>query len=947
MKKAIAAQDNFQVLADTLALDAGDAFFDDLVTHLAKVLQVDFVLIGEITADRLNVRTLAVWSRSRISANISYPLKGSPCDGVVGNKPCHYPSGICARFPDDPMLEDLGAESYLGIPIFAPDGSALGLIAVLDSRPMPNVEIAREVLRVAASRAGAELTRQEVERHLRTSHRALTLLGQCNKALIRASDESSLLESICHLAVEAGGYRMASVGYARNDEAKSIVPQAWAGNEQGYYDAIRLSWSEVDPYGQGPAGRCIRSGKTVVLNRLHEDARFNPWLSDAEKRGFQRIICLPLRQEDGTIFGILALYEGRNHPDRAEDLDSDEVDERELALLEELADNLAYGINALRVRSRQQRMHHAVLNIATAVSARSGSAYFDQLTGHMVQALNADFAFVGLLDEGHPRQVNSIAAVIDGHRVEDVSYDLTDTPCERVITEGHWESQGAITERLPAQYQDVLHGIRAYVGYRLDDANGDPIGLLVVMFRRTLEDVDFVSSVLQIFTAVAAAELERQNDESRIFRLAYYDTATNLPNRTYFKEYLEAAFALAAQKDTSLGVVFLDLDRFKDINDSYGHDTGDRVLIAVAERLSQVLPANCMLARLGGDEFVAVAEHIDLDGMRKLAERLQRVLEPPFKVRRQQLSLEASLGMACYPTHAETVGELLKHADIAMYHAKERGSGYCLYDSAMGEAVARRLLLAKRLTSALKTDALELNFQAQVGLDSESLVGVEALCRWFDAELGWISPAEFIPLVEERGMAPALGDWVLQATCRQIIAWRRQGLSVPPISVNIAAQQLDDPRFVQRITSILATYGVAPSAIALELTEGGFMKDPEQAIALMKQLKSAGFTLAVDDFGTGYSSLAYLKSFPLDTLKIDMSFVRNMLSNDSDLAIVATIISMARSLNMRTVAEGVETRGQADALRELGCDQAQGFYFARPQTNEAFAADWLLAKVSS
>ncbi|WP_148255116.1 EAL domain-containing protein [Aidingimonas lacisalsi] len=943
MDKAIAAQGDFQVLADTLALDAGESFFEDLVMHLAKVLQVEFVLIGEIGPDNLSVHTLAIWSKGEFGPNIDYPLKGTPCDGVVGNQPCHYPSDICARFPDDPMLEELGAESYLGIPIFTPDGSALGLIAVLDSRPMPQADMAREVLRVAASRAGAELTRQQVERRLRTSHRALTLLGRCNKALIRASDEPSLLESICHLAVEAGGYRMASVGYALNDPAKSIVPQAWAGNEQGYYEAIRLSWSETDPYGQGPAGRCIRSGKTVVQNRLRADERFKPWLEDAEKRGFQRIICLPLRREDGTIFGILALYEGQNHPDRSGDHEGDEVDERELALLEELADNLAYGINALRLRLRQQRMHHAVLKIATAVSARSGNAYFDQLAHHMVQALNADAAFVGLLDATQPRQVNSIAAVIDGQSIGDIAYDVSGTPCERVIAEGHWASQGDITVQLPTQYQDSLHGVRAYVGYRLDNANGDPIGLLVVMFRRPLEDAGFVSSVLQIFTAGAATELERQNDESRIMRLAYYDSATNLPNRTYFKEYLEAAFALAAQKDTSLGVLFLDLDRFKDINDSYGHDTGDRVLIAVAERFAKVLPGNCMLARLGGDEFVVVAEHIDNDGMRKLAERLQGVLATPFTVRRQQLSLDVSLGMACYPADADNVGELLKHADMAMYHAKERGSGYCSYDSAMGESVARRLLLAKRLTSALKNDALELHFQAQIDLESDTLVGVEALCRWHDAELGWINPAEFIPLVEERGMAPALGDWVLQAACRQILAWRKQGVSVPSVSINVAAQQLDDPQFVQRITTILATYGVAPSSIGLELTEGGFMKDPEQAIVLMKQLKSAGFTLAVDDFGTGYSSLAYLKSFPLDTLKIDMSFVRNMLSNDNDLAIVATIISMARSLNMRTVAEGVETRGQANTLRELGCDQAQGFYYSRPQSGEAFAADWLLA----
>ncbi|MBD3896138.1 EAL domain-containing protein [Halomonas sp. ML-15] len=933
MNDLVTTHDVFRRLADSLSKATDDAFFDQLVAALSDILGVDYVMVARVEEDGEHATTLALWALDRLIANTRYPLTGTPCERVSGHAACHFAHDVCARFPDDPLLVELNVEAYLGVPMYAPDGRPLGLVAAMHSRPIDTSRHAEEVMRITAAHAGTELARRESELlhrgRLLGTNRALKLLSRCNEALIHTEQEPQLLEAICQLAVEVGGYCMAWVGYAMHDETRRIEPRASAGNVQGYLDHITLSWSTDHRNGLGPAGRAVRSGKPVIINDLANDPSFVHWRGMAMQQGFRSLVCLPLKR-GGQVFGILALYQPHTEP----------ISDEEGQLLSELADNLAFGIDVLRQRLEQQRVQRAVLQIATAVSARSGAEFLDQLTHHMAEALDAELAFIARLDDADPNRAHTLTIVIDGERQPNFSYTLPGAPCEDVVIEAESIVHDDAGKRLPLEGREALSWVRAYAGRRLDNSAGQPVGLIGVMFARPLHDTELVTSVLQIFAAGVAAELERQEDEAHIRRLAYRDLGTGLPNRTAFMQRLQSAVARA--DGTRVGLMLLDLNRFKDINDSLGHDIGDKVLAAVANSFSGALLDNEYLARLGGDEFVVLVDPGDMYSITHTASRLLRSLDAPLQIDEQAFEVDVSIGIAFYPDDAGSPRELLKYSDIAMYQAKQQDVPYRFFEAHMEAALASRLDMAKRLAGALLNGSLSLNFQPQVDLASGRLVGAEVLCRWNDPELGAISPAEFIPLAEERGMIVALGNWVINATCRQLAAWKHSGFEMPgQLAINVASRQFDDHQLIATLQRSCAEHSVSASQLGLELTESGFMSDPDQAVAITEALKSLGYGLSIDDFGTGYSSLSYLKRFAADKIKIDMSFVADMLEDDNDHAIVTTIIAMARNLQMDTVAEGVETAEQAQALLAMGCQQAQGYHFGKPLSADAFAAHWL------
>ena len=429
---------------------------------------------------------------------------------------------------------------------------------------------------------------------------------------------------------------------------------------------------------------------------------------------------------------------------------------------------------------------------------------------------------------------------------------------------------------------------------------------------------------------------------ARIEQLAFYDSLTGLPNRALFLDRLEQTLASCRRNGGRGAILFLDLDRFKEINDSQGHAIGDLALAEVARRLHGAVRKEETLARVGGDEFILIAENADLQAAVRIATRLQRSLLEPLNLVGHSYSIGASIGIAFYPADGDTSEDLIKRTDIAMYRAKADGGGYRLYQAEMGTQLEKRLTLAKRLGKAIETDSLQLFYQPQIDLASGRLIGAEALLRWNDPVLGWISPSEFIPIAEERGMMTQLGDWVLREACRQIRAWTQSGLSLNGrLAINVSALQIEDPDIVGHLLEIVDQASLSPEQFELELTESSMMVAPERAVEVMELLRAAGFGLSIDDFGTGYSSLAYLKRFAADQIKIDISFVQNMLTDGNDHAIVTTIIAMARSLGMRTTAEGVEEKGQADALLSLGCDFAQGYFFGRPEPADEFMEKWL------
>ncbi len=446
-----------------------------------------------------------------------------------------------------------------------------------------------------------------------------------------------------------------------------------------------------------------------------------------------------------------------------------------------------------------------------------------------------------------------------------------------------------------------------------------------------------------VFVAIVQDITERKAREAEIERLAFYDPLTGLANRALLVDRLRRAVAGAERYENPVTVLFLDLDRFKEINDTRGHRVGDAVLKEIARRFGSVVRGSDTLARIGGDEFVLLLERGKDPQTLSIIKRLQKCVGAPIEVDGRSHSLGVSIGVASYPGSGRNPEELLQAADIAMYDAKARGGGYRFYDRAMGDHLARRLDLTERLTAAIASGRLEMHFQPIVSLADGSLTSAEALLRWYEADLGWISPSEFIPLAEERRMMDELGRYVIDRCCAQIAAWRAKGLCPPRrVAINVSAQQIEPGHLVGYMQKTLDRYGLQGVALELELTESSMMTDPRRSGGTLRALKRMGIQVSIDDFGTGYSSLVHLKELEIDKLKIDMSFVHDLLTDPSCMAIVSATIAMAKGLGASIVAEGVEVPEQAEALREMGCDFAQGFHFDRALPGEDFGRKWLV-----
>jgi diguanylate cyclase (GGDEF)-like protein len=432
------------------------------------------------------------------------------------------------------------------------------------------------------------------------------------------------------------------------------------------------------------------------------------------------------------------------------------------------------------------------------------------------------------------------------------------------------------------------------------------------------------------------AQLHRSQTELR--RLATRDPLTDMPNRVLMGEALNGAVARAEQSGQPLAVMFLDLDRFKHINDSLGHAIGDALLRQVAERLRENLPAGQLAGRLGGDEFLIVLERMDrVDEVTNLARRLLSALSRAYPIDGQMLHVGASAGIAMYPGDGETGVCLLRHADVAMHAAKSVGGGtFKFFDREMTERAMIILRTEASLRDALADEALQIHYQPKVDLETGNIAGAEALVRWHHAGR-MISPAEFIPIAEETGLIIDLGYWILTQVCRDTASWHRRlpGLSV---AVNVSARQLAERDFADRAIAIVRRAGLSPSMFTLEVTESVVMRDLANQVAILNALRTAGFRIAVDDFGTGYSSLSYLRQLPVTMLKIDRSFINDV---PNDTAIAATVIALGKKLGLKTVAEGVETQEQYDWLRSEGCDQVQGYLISRPVPAIRFERDFI------
>ncbi|MDD0813960.1 EAL domain-containing protein [Curvibacter sp. HBC28] len=886
--------------------------------------------------------------------------------------------------------------------------------------------------------------RLRTERDLLRVSRAQRLLSACNEALVRANTEIGLLQDVARITVEIGGYHMTWIGYIEDDDpGRWIRPVARHGKGTAFLDQIKVSWAEDSPQGQGPAGLALRDGRMVIIADLRTDERYAPWLATALPYGLRGLVCLPLHIGPRR-FGLFSLYSSEVF----------HISDDEVQLLQALAKDLAFGISNLRAREEQNRLQHAVLKLATAVSASTGTEFFEQLVRNMTDALGAQAGFVLSLEAGQPTQARLIAGQVSGRACSGAKLSLADTPFETLLRDGNWLVR---TDLPPLPGLPPVDGAQSLVGRRLDNAAGEPMGLVCALFTRALTQTGFTVSALHIFASRAAAELARQaadtqirdqaslldraqdailvhrlsgglvywnqgaerlygftaqealdpvqgeriereclhfqlanspvlqdgewtgeieqhrkdgsaltvesrwtlvrdafglaesilsintdvtarkHAEQEIQRLAFFDALTELPNRQLLMDRLQHALASSTRTGAGGALLFIDLDNFKTLNDTLGHDQGDELLRQVAQRLLMCVRETDTVARLGGDEFVVMLENLGnatpevVEHAKRIGDKVLATLGMPFLLAGHQHESSCSIGVAPFMDGHKGISDLLKQADLAMYQAKTAGRNTLrFFDPVMQAEVSARAALEAALRQALARGEFLLHYQPQTE-QGQQVSGVEALVRWRHPVHGMVSPADFIPLAEDTGLIIPLGRWVLDTACNLLASWARfPSHAHLSVAVNVSSRQFKHPDFVEDVVSALQQSGARPDRLKLELTESLLVDDMESIIERMGVLKALGVGFSLDDFGTGYSSLSYLKRLPLDQLKIDQSFVRDVLTDPNDAAIVRTIITLGRSLGLAVIAEGVESSAQQDFLASHDCHAFQGYAFGKP-----------------
>ncbi|MBI4990059.1 MAG: EAL domain-containing protein [Rhodocyclales bacterium] len=734
--------------------------------------------------------------------------------------------------------------------------------------------------------------RREVEQQ--RTNRALRMLSAVTRAAREATSEAALLQRACDIVAGAGGYSFAWIAGKEHGPEKRAKLLAGAGDPAMFARVSSgiVTWDENQPSGQGTVGRALRSGTPCIVRDVQTDPLFASWRDFALEMKFNACASFPLLV-DGKIEGALVI-----------NATNDTFGEAECDLLEDLARDIGHALAALRSEAGRNeaeaalRRNEALLGRAEAL-AHVGSWEWDMHT-QTLQWSEETYRILGF----EPYEVEP----------------KTELAMERT----HPDDRAALKARL----DDVVSGeaLSSELDYRVLLPGGD------IRWVHVKVEMEYHDTGPLRMTGVLQDISERRAYETRLAEVASHDNLTGLPNRNLLNDRLGQALAHARRHDGLVAVGFVDLDRFKVINDTLGHDAGDELLKEIARRLSGCLRGCDTVARQGGDEFVVVLTDLARpEDASIVAQKLLDALSPPMTLNGREIVPGASLGFAIFPQDGDTLQALLMAADKAMYSAKHAGRGqYRFFDPEMNRAAADWLEVGAELHHALDRDEFELHYQPKVDLKSGAITGVEALLRWRSPDLGLVPPNKFIPILEETGLILEVGEWVIARACRQARLWQEQGLPPLRIAVNLSPRQFQQRDLALRIRTLIDQPDFLPEYLELEITESMVMQNVERAIATLEELRQTGIHIAIDDFGTGYSSLAVLKRFPVDCLKVDRSFVRDIPDDADDMAITRAVILLAHSMGLSVVAEGVETEAQRSFLVECGCDEMQGFLFSKP-----------------
>jgi diguanylate cyclase (GGDEF)-like protein len=778
-------------------------------------------------------------------------------------------------------------------------------------------------------------------------------LSATNEAILRTNSREELYQQVCEAALQSGNFN-GTVVLLPEAATGMLKAVAGAGENIGLLTQVPFSIDPAIAYGRGICGTAFRTQKICINNNLFSDKRVRSWQQDAQRAGVGASAALPLIQS-GKSIGVLMVTLA----------ETDSLDDDAVSLLTRMADNLSFGLDNLDRETERKRSERAARRLAkmyaalsatneAILRARTAVELYQLVCDAAVHVGNSLAAAVLLIE---PETTSLRPVVGTGQSVEQIeqtrfSIDPDDVYGRGVCGKAFRTQSTHVNEDVlnsdqgkPWRESSLQTGVVASCGVPLTN-DGKSIGvILFFLSKSSAMDKEIIALLTRIGKNVSfalenfdRADEKNQADE-RIQFLATHDDLTRLPNRVMFNQLFEQSIRLARRDNHQCAVLFIDLDRFKVINDSLGHAAGDTLLIEVAKRLRDCVRDSDVVGRLGGDEFVVMLDRIsDRDQVAVVARKILAALLSPILLAGHECSTTGSVGIAVFPENGNNALTLTKNADIAMYLAKEEGKNdFRFFSSEIKSQSIERLMLEADLRHALELDQFTLHYQPKLDVQTGRITGLEALLRWVHPELGDLPPMEFISLAEETGLIIPIGLWVLKTACAQNMAWQRDGLPAISMAVNLSPRQFLDENLLRDIDELLMSTGMPAHLLQLEITESMVMQNVDRAVKVLDQIQSRGVRLAIDDFGTGYSSMSLMKQFPIDTIKIDRSFVRDLENSSQDRAIAKAIISMGKALGLTVVAEGVETAEQDAFLRGHECDELQGYLFSRPIPAEAVA----------
>ena len=715
-------------------------------------------------------------------------------------------------------------------------------------------------------------------------------LSQCNQAIIHCENETELFNQICQDTITFGEMKMAWIGLA-DEESKELKAVAYAGEGTDYLNELRISLDPSNPSSRGPTGTTFRNNHPSWCQDFAHDPATAQWHHKGVQFGWGSSAAVPLRRNE-TPYGVLSIYSG----------DTNAFDEAAQRLLLEMAMNISFALDNFDRNAARFNAENSLILRTQAMEQSPNSIIVTDFKANIEYVNTAFIQNTGYTSE---EVIGKNPRLLQSGNTPDHAYD---SMWEALLRQEKWQGE--------------------FINKRKDGTN--------YIYSINIAPVLDKEGKTTHYIAIEEDISEQKKTQERIHYLANFDPLTELPNRIQMDDHLQYTLNIAKRNEGTFVLIFLDLDHFKSINDTLGHSIGDLLLMELAKRLSATVREEDTVSRMGGDEFVLLLPETNAHGAAKVAQKLLASIAKPFQLVDHELTVTASLGIAMYPSDGTDIETLSKNADVAMYRAKQEGrNAYCFFTHEMQKNSQRNLEISNALHSALQRNEFHLVYQPQFSAKYGALFGTEALIRWEHSHLGSVSPAEFIPIAEDNGTILSIGEWVLRTAVCQAALWHQNGMPIT-MAVNLSAVQFRHPNLPTLITDILEQSGLPPQYLEIELTERVAMHNPQNAIKVMNTLDDIGIRMSIDDFGTGYSSLSYLKQFKVYKLKIDQSFVRDISTDPEDKAIVRAVIQLAHSLELITIAEGVETFDQLQYLQLQGCDEIQGYYYSKPLLSEQF-----------